>query len=316
MEAHLPGEILRVLEQLPEPRRANTRHKLIDILTIALFAVICGAEDWVAVVAYGRAKQAWLKTFLELPAGIPSHDTFGRVFARLNPEAFERCFLAWIRAGGTLRREAGGHRRQEPAPQLRARLGQGGMAHMVSAFVPANQMVFAQVKTDGKGQELAGIEKLLGLLDLEGAVVTIDALGCQTEIAGQIRAARADYVLQVKDNQPTLHAKVQTLLSEAVLERFAGFRADTHQTGRGPRPDRDPADLGALGGGAPGGPGPGMAGLKEPGPGGTHPGSQRPGQHRAALLHHQSGPPQDRPAVPGLHPRALGVENNCTGNWT
>jgi predicted transposase YbfD/YdcC len=231
MDAHIPGEILRVLAKLPEPRRHNTRHKLIDILTLALLAVICGANDWVTVAAYARAKQAWLRTFLELPNGIPSHDTFGRVFARFNPEAFERCFLEWI---GALVELSGGKLVAIDGKSLRRSFDHGwdksGMAHLVSAFVTANQMVFAQVKTDGKGQELSGIEKLLGLLDLEGAVVTIDALGCQKEIAGRIREAGADYVLQVKDNQPTLHAQVQTLLTEAVLEKLVGFRADTHQT--------------------------------------------------------------------------------------
>jgi predicted transposase YbfD/YdcC len=231
MEATPTGEILRLLSEVPEPRRHNTRHKLIDILTLALFAVICGADGWVAVVAYAQAKEAWLKTFLELPGGIPSHDTFGRVFARVNPEAFERCFRTWVAALVDL---SGGKLVALDGKSLRRSFEHGwdkaGMAHLVSAFVQANHLVLGQVKTAGKGRELDGIAQLLELLDLEGAVVTIDALGCQKEIAGQIVAARADYILQVKDNQPTLHAQLQTLLTEAVLEKLVGWHGDTCQT--------------------------------------------------------------------------------------
>jgi predicted transposase YbfD/YdcC len=231
MEVQVNGEILRMFSQLPEPRRHNVRHKLIDILTIALFGVICGADGWVAVVAYAKAKEAWLRTFLELPEGIPSHDTFGRVFARLNPAAFEQCFLQWMSALVDL---SGGQLVAIDGKSLRRSFEHGwdkaGMSHMVSAFVQANRLILSQVKTDGKGQELSGIEKLLTLLDLTGAVVTIDALGCQKHIAELIVQAQADYILQVKDNQPTLHAQLQTLLTEAVLENLVGWQGDTCQT--------------------------------------------------------------------------------------
>ena len=234
MDAQVTGEILRVLKQIPEPRRHNTRHKLIDILTLALLAVICGADGWVAVVVYAQRKEAWLRTFLELPAGIPSHDTFGRVFARLNPEAFERCFLEWISALVDL---SGGKLVAIDGKSLRRSFENGwdkiGMAHMVSAFVQANSLVFAQITTDGKGRELDAIEQLLALLDLEGAVVTIDALGCNAHIAGLIVEAKADYVLQVKDNQPILCAKLQALFAEAKLEQLKGYKSDTHQTVNG-----------------------------------------------------------------------------------
>jgi predicted transposase YbfD/YdcC len=231
MEVKPHGEILRALSQLPDPRRPNTRHRLIDILTIALFAVIGGADGWAAVVVYAKSKEAWLKTFLELPSGIPSHDTFGRVFARLDPEALEACFRQWIL---TLVDLSGGKLVAIDGKSLRRSFEHGwdksGMTHMVSAFVQSNSLVLAQVKTDGKGQELSGIEKLLTVLDLEGAVVTIDALGCQKDIARRIVEAKADYLLQVKDNQPTLHAKLQALLTDAVLDKLAGWRADTAKT--------------------------------------------------------------------------------------
>jgi predicted transposase YbfD/YdcC len=234
MDAHVDAGILRAFENLPDPRRRNVRHKVLDILTVALLAVVCGADDWVAVVTYARAKEAWLRMFLELPGGIPAHDTFGRVFARLNPDAFERCFQQWI---GSLVELSGGKLVAIDGKSLRRSFEHGwdklGMSHMVSAFVQANRMVFGQMQTDGKGGELDGVQKLLAMLDLAGAVVTIDALGCQKEIAGLILEARADYLLQVKANQPTLHAKLRTLMSEAVLENLEGWHGDRFETVNG-----------------------------------------------------------------------------------
>jgi predicted transposase YbfD/YdcC len=231
MDDQATAEILRVFDKLPDPRRANACHKLLDILTIALVAVICGADGWEEVKAYGKAKYGWLKTFLELPHGIPRPDTFARVFARLDPDAFENHFRQWIAKLADL---SGGKLVAIDGKSLRRSFEQGwdkiGMAHMVSAFVQANHMVFGQVKTDGKGQELSGIEKLLQSLFLKGAVVTIDALGCQKSMARAILAAEADYLLQVKENQPTLLAKLQTVFAEAQLENFAGTVSDTAQS--------------------------------------------------------------------------------------
>jgi predicted transposase YbfD/YdcC len=231
MDVQATAEILRVFTELPDPRRANARHKLMDILTVALLAVICGANGWEEVEAYGQAKFAWLRTFLELPSGIPSHDTFGRVFGRLDPDAFETAFRRWI---GQLAELSGGRLVAIDGKSLRRSFAQGwdkiGMTHMVSAFVEANHLVFGQVKTDGKGQELSGIEKLLKSLFLKGAVVTIDALGCQKSIAQAILDAEADYLLQVKDNQPTLLTKLQTVFAEATLEHFAGMVSDQAQS--------------------------------------------------------------------------------------
>ena len=227
MDAQVNAEILRHLYEIPDPRRHNRIHKLTDIITIAVFAVIAGAEDWMDVQQYGRRKQEWLKTFLDLRHGIPSHDTFGRVFARLNPEEFERCFMAWM---SSLVKLGGGKLVAIDGKSLRQSFQQGwdkcGMAHMVSAFVEANKMVFAQIKTDGKGHELDAIERLLKLLDLDGAVVTIDALGCNKTVIELILGAKADYVLQVKENQPTLHQKLTALMNELMLEKFAGVEHD------------------------------------------------------------------------------------------
>lgn len=231
MDVKATGEILRVLQEVPDPRRHNVRHRLIDILTLALLGVICGADDWLTVVEYAKAKEPWLRTFLELPCGIPSHDTFGRVFARLNPDAFERAFVKWTSAlvdlsGGKLVAIDGKSIRRS----FENAWDKAGMAHLVSAFVGANALVFSQLKADGHGGELEAIEKLLSSLELKGAVVSIDAIGCNPRIAGLIQEAKADYLLQVKDNQPTLLAKLRAIFNEAELEGFKGYKSDTYQT--------------------------------------------------------------------------------------
>lgn len=227
MDAKATPAIPRAFMDVPDPRRSNRRHKLVDMMTIALFAVISGAEGWTAVAAYGRSKRDWLKTFLELPHGIPSHDAFDDLFAKLKPDAFEQCFMDWMKQMVQL---SGGKLVAIDGKSLRHAYEHSwdkcGMAHMVSAFVEANHVVFAQVKTEGKGQELSAIEKLLNLLDLEGAVVTIDALGCQKDIAQQILDAHGQYVLQAKKNQPKLYEKMLLLFEDLKLEKFAGVEHD------------------------------------------------------------------------------------------
>jgi predicted transposase YbfD/YdcC len=202
-------------------------HKLHDILAVALCAVICGADGWAEVGVFARSKLAWFKTFLDLPGGVPSHDTFGRVFARLDPDAFERCFTAWVSAVAQV---SDGRLISIDGKSIRRSLehawDRSGMAHLVSAFVDANRMVFAQVAVADKSNEIDAIPRLLSLLDLAGATVTLDALGCQRAVAAQVVDCGGDYVLAVKANQPALHARVKALLDEAILDRFGGMAHD------------------------------------------------------------------------------------------
>jgi predicted transposase YbfD/YdcC len=224
MDAQATQGLLRFFRSIQDRRAANASHELSDVLAIAILAVLCGSESWVAVEAWGCGNLEWLATFLELPHGIPSHDTFDRIFATLDPLAFEKCFMTWTNAliegakglfiavdGKTLRRSFKNAWSKTPV-------------HLVSAFVTRNQLVLGQLATDSKSNEITAIPKLLALLDLAGMTVTIDAMGCQREIAAQIMRQKAHYILAVKDNQPTLHQKVKSLLDDAILEKFKGMR--------------------------------------------------------------------------------------------
>ena len=236
MDVTANGGFLRFFHDLPDPRGVNKIHKLHDLVVIAVMAVICGADGWVQVALFGRSKRKWLATFLDLPGGIPSHDTFGRVFALLNPDAFERCFLSWM---SSLVELSGGRLVSIDGKSIRRSFehawDKSGMAHLVSALVSqgGNQMVFGQLAVADKSNEITAIPKLLELMDLKGAVVTIDALGTQREIAGKIIAGGGDYVLPVKDNQPALYARVTTLLDEAALGRIDELNVGTFQQGNG-----------------------------------------------------------------------------------
>lgn len=217
------------LAQLPDPRIDRTkRHLLLDIVTIALGAVIGGADNWVEIARFGRIKEAWFRTFLALPSGIPCHDTFGRVFAKLDPDAFERCFLAWVQAvvgapgaqvvavdGKTLRRS---YDRSTGKAAL----------HLVSAWATANHLVLGQVATEAKSNEITAIPVLLRTLDLTDSTVTIDAMGCQTAIAKQIIDQGGDYVLALKDNHATLCEEAEETFALARKTGFTDLAAADH----------------------------------------------------------------------------------------
>lgn len=214
---------------LPDPRVERTKaHLLIDILTIGLCAVLCGGAGWTDMATFGQAREPWLRTFLALPHGIPSHDTFGRVFAALDPDAFGAAFAAWARAvapptadavvaidGKTLRRS---HDRAKGKAAL----------HLVSAWADASGLVLGQVAVDDKSNEITAIPALRQLLDVRGCTVTIDALGCQTAIARQIVAQGGDYVLALKDNHPTLHDDVRASFAAARATGFADLAPAHH----------------------------------------------------------------------------------------
>ena len=220
------ASILAHFHDLDDPRISPaTRHELLDIVAIALCAVICGADSWVEVAAFGHAKRSWLSTFLALPHGIPSHDTFGRVFAALDPAQFETGFRSWV---ATVARLTGGEvvavdgktlRRSHDRPNGQAAL------ELVSAWAGTNRLVLGQVAVTEGSNEIPAIPALLRHLVLDGCIVTVDAIGCQTEIATQIAGQGADYVLALKENQPTLHEAVAILFREG---QAGGFVAGHH----------------------------------------------------------------------------------------
>lgn len=206
-----PPSIQAHFAALPDPRINRTRrHNLLDILVIALCASLCGIDDWASVSLFGKLKEDWFRSFLELPGGIPSHDTFGRVFSRLDPKAFEGCFRSWIEA---LASEAAQGVVAIDGKTVRgsfdAASGKSPL-HMVSAFAVGSGLCLGQEATDAKSNEITAIPALLKTLGLRGCIVTIDAIGCQKDIARQIiKESKADYVLALKGNQTSLHQDVK-----------------------------------------------------------------------------------------------------------
>jgi predicted transposase YbfD/YdcC len=217
--------------ELKDPRVERTRaHDLLDILVIAICAIICGANDWEAVAEFGRSKKAWFETFLALPNGIPSHDTFWRVFGALDPEQFEACFLNWMRSASEL---IAGQVVAFDGKMLRRSHDRGiGQAaiYMVSAWASANRLVLAQGKVDNKSNEITAIPELLRALDLAGCIVTIDAIGCQTEIAQLIVDQGADYLLSLKENQEHLYQDVALLFADLAASGYKAYTYDTTRT--------------------------------------------------------------------------------------
>lgn len=221
---------------LTDPRRREVTYPLINIVTIMLCAVICGADDFVSIADYGRKKRKWLARFLDLSAGIPSHDRFNAVLAAIKPAEFEKCLLSWITA---LHAISGGQIVAIDGKMLRRSFDAASSKsaiHMVSAWATANLISLGQVVVDEKSNEITAIPKLLQILELSGCLVTIDAMGCQTQIAEQIVDAGADYVLAVKGNQPTLHGGIEQFFLDHLEDDFARVQVSRHQTeeaGRG-----------------------------------------------------------------------------------
>ena len=212
------------------PQAPNSRHLLMDILIIAVCAIIGGAEGWEDIEEYGKAKAACFADLLDLPHGIPGHDTFRRVLARLDPEDLTRCFIAWTQA---LSEASGGDIVAIDGKTLRHSFDQAtatAAIHMVSAWASATRLVLGQLKVDEKSNEITAIPELLRLLGLHGAVVTIEAMGCQKEIAKTITEQGADYVLALKDNHPTLSEAVTLFFTDARATGFAEVEHTYHET--------------------------------------------------------------------------------------
>ena len=248
-----PLPLAAVFADVPDPRREtrNKLHALTDLLTLATCAVIAGADTWDDIAEYGQAKEGFFRRFLPLANGIPSPDTFERVFAKLDPAAFGRAFGRWMAAaceatGLTPVAIDGKSARSAPAPTATGRL------HLVTAWATENRLVLGQVAVADGSNEVAAVPELLAALDLAGAIVTLDAAGCQKAIAAQIRAQGGDYLLAVKGNQPALHAAVERVFAGACVAGFEGVAYDGHESeaaGHGRREERyvtvitDPAGI-------------------------------------------------------------------------
>jgi predicted transposase YbfD/YdcC len=217
--------------RLTDPRmEERVEHRLLDIIVIAICGVICGADSWVEIEEFGKAKQDWLKGFLDLPNGIPSHDTFGRVFGCLSAFQFQACFMSWIEA---VFRATQGQVVAIDGKRVRRSYDRGSnkaAIHMVSAWACANRVVLGQVKTEEKSNEITAIPELLKLLELKGCIVTIDAMGCQKEIAERIIDQGGNYVLALKGNQGQLHEDVVQFFEYAQAKDFKGVPHSSHET--------------------------------------------------------------------------------------
>jgi len=231
MEYDYASSLEECFSDLPDPRvQGRCDHKLMDILIIAVCAALCGADSWVGVETVGKAKEAWFRQFLKLENGIPSHDTFGDVFAKIDSEAFQSRFMRWVESvfrvtkgqvvaldGKTLR---GSHKREAGKEAI----------HLVNAWAVSNGLVLGQRKVEDKTNEITAIPELLRLLNVSGCIVTIDAMGCQKAIAQTIRDEKADYVLRVKDNQSNLKQDLEDWFAYGDSRHFDGMQMDFHQT--------------------------------------------------------------------------------------
>ena len=231
MKQQTPTTLIEHFSNISDPRIDRTkRHKLIDILVIAICATICGADGWEEFELFGQAKHEWFKSFLELPNGIPSDDTFRRVFYRIAPSQFQQCFLAWVRsvseltAGQVIAIDGKQSRRSYDRATGKTAI------NMVSAWASENKMVLGQVKVNNKSNEIKAIPELLSLLEIAGCIVTIDAMGCQREVAAKIVDQEADYVLALKANQGTLSEDVVRYFDWALADKFQQTVYRRHET--------------------------------------------------------------------------------------
>ncbi len=222
IEAHFKG--------LPDPRYHNKKHKLVDIMTIAICASICGADTFKQIEDFGKAKIKWFQRFLELPFGIPSHDTFGRIFAAIDPKDFQRSFIDWVQAvqdvlsGQTIAVDGKTLRRSFDTSSDKKAI------HMVSAWASENGFVLGQIKTEEKSNEITAIPQLLKMLELSGCIVTIDAMGCQKKIAKTIIKKGADYLFSLKGNHSELHDDVKVFFEGCLKDKFKDVPYDFHET--------------------------------------------------------------------------------------
>ena len=225
------GSLLAHFASLEDPRvKYLIEHRLLDIIALTICAVICGADSWVEIEAYGHSKAEWLKSFLALPNGIPSHDTISRLFAALDPAQLQECFTSWVNAiaqlheGEVVAIDGKSVRRSYDA-------GQGkGAIHMVSAWASENRLVLGQVKVESKSNEITAIPKLLEVLDIDGCIVTIDAMGTQTAIAEQIVEQGGDYILALKGNQGNLHEEVEQMFEWDRQQQFQDIPHEYYQS--------------------------------------------------------------------------------------
>ena len=229
MNQQLSGSFIQHFETVEDPRRqAGLRHPLNEILFIAICSIVAGADDWVAVERFGKAKIRWFKQYLPLKHGIPSHDRFGIVFGAIDPEQFTEAFIGWMKmiaaVSGVIALDGKTVRHSFDKSLKKSAI------HMVSAWSVANRLVLGQVKVDSKSNEITAIPKLLKLLAIKGCLITIDAMGCQTAIAEQIIDQGGDYLLAVKGNQKHLYEDIQHLFKHAVAKNFLTDGFDEERT--------------------------------------------------------------------------------------
>jgi predicted transposase YbfD/YdcC len=225
------GSIKKHFRKRRDPRvRGRTRHLFVDIIVVALGAVSAHCDGWRDIALFARKRHDWFKRFLKLPHGVPAHDTFERVFNQLDPEAFQTCLAGWVAEISEL---VGLRHVAIDGKSLRHSCYRGSglaMLHAVSAWAAEQHLILGQVMTEAKSNEITAIPKLLELLDLHGALVTIDAMGCQKAIAKQIVQQGGDYILTVKENQEHLLEDIQQSLADACDNDFAGVKHDTYET--------------------------------------------------------------------------------------